>query len=462
MPAKQTLRIQPGTSAGDRIEQRLLGGLHTFGGRRTERMARDVVSVLRTDKLLTATPIKRGRPDAAHPSAGASGGFSYDWRVVDRAFRYMRRVGVQPYISIDATPQLLGGGVAPFTGLALATQRPNKSGFAPQVPNDLRAFGAIVRDLVHHVTIERRSRVAYWSVWNEPDGSSFWKGSMDDYLRLYDVAARAVKAGDRRQRVGGPETAAWSPAWIEALIRHVARTGAPLDFISWHYYSGGLDEFARARVALAELARRHGLRRAPPLVVGEWAWQSANLPGTGLLPFRTTNFFLNDWAAAFAAASLIEMQTHGVRAAIYTNPVAERDGTGYAGSGLMSSRRPWATLNAFRLWSRLSPRIVRSHLDAQPGIFALASRGRGRRSGRVTVLVSRLQYRAGGAVRLHVSMGRRMRVVRHYVIDAHHSNAYDAGARHAALERVRDPQRGRELSVLLPTRSVHLLVLAKE
>ena len=153
---------------------------------------------MRTDKFLTATPIKAGAPDAAHPSAGVSGRFSYDWQVVDRSMRYFRRLRVSPYISLDSTPQILGGSVAPFKGQALRTQRASASAFAPEVPNDLDAFGAMVGDLVHHVVKEKRFRVRYWGVWNEPNLDVFWKGGLEAYLRLYDVTVRAVKAVDRR------------------------------------------------------------------------------------------------------------------------------------------------------------------------------------------------------------------------------------------------------------------------
>jgi hypothetical protein len=460
-PATQTLSVDPGRRTGARVRRQLLGGLHTLGGGRTARMARGAVTVLRTDKLLTATPIKLGGADGAHPSVGVSGSYSYDWRVVDRAFVSIERQGLTPYISIDSTPQILGGSVRPLEGARLDRALPFVSAFAPEVPRDIPGFGAIVRDLVHHVVVERRWRAPYWGVWNEPDAPGFWQGGLGGYLRLYDTVARAVKSVDPRLQVGGPETTSFSPTWIAALIQHCAAAGVPLDFVSWHYYSGSLADIPGAQVTVAALARRHGLGHVPQLVVGEWAWQTANLPGTGLPPFRATNFFLNDWAAAFAAASLVEMQRHNVQMAIYTNPVAQRSGTGFAGSGLMSPKHPWATLNVFRMWSRMAPRIVRTRLTARPGVFGLASRGRG---GRLTVLLARLQYPPGGptVVRIALPRGTAARVVRHYVVDARHSNAYDAGVRHAGLEAIRDGRRSRSLPVALSPRSVHLLVLSSQ
>jgi hypothetical protein len=459
VPRRATMLIDPRRRTGASVQQLLAGGLHTLGGPASEKVARGLLTALRTDKLLTATPIKAGSPDATHPTRGVSGRFSYDWRVVDRTFDDFRRLRVLPYISIDATPQILGGSVPPFTGEMLRRGRPFQAGFPGEVPRDLHAFGNVVRDLVHHVVIDRRLRVPYWGVWNEPDGGVFWKGGLDDYLRLYDVVARSVKSVDPKLLVGGPESGAWNPTWAEALIRHAASHKVLLDFFSWHYYSGNLGELVTVSQRIKAIAREVGMRPRPRLLVGEWSWANANLPGTGARPWAQRNYFVNDWAAAFAASSLIEMQRLGVAMAIYTNPVAEPGGQGYAGSGLVSSRGPWATGNAVRLWRMLGPSIVTSQLDAPPGVAALSSRNR---AGQLTVLVTRLQYRPGPAVPLEIELPagtRARRVLYHYVIDAKHSDGYDAGPRRAALQTVPDRQAGRRLVVSVPPRSVQLLVI---
>jgi hypothetical protein len=459
VPREATLRIDPRRRTGRRVQPLLAGGLHTLGGRASEAAGRGVLTALRTDKLLTATPIKAGAADATHPSRGVGGEFSYDWQVVDRALDDVRRLKLVGYISIDAAPQLLGGSVAPFSGQMLRTGRPFQSPFPPDVPRDLDAFGKMVRDLVHHVVVERRQRVRYWGVWNEPDLDVFWKGTPDDYLRLYDVVARAVKSVDPRLQVGGPESAAWDLRLAETFVEHAARGNVPLDFFSWHYYSGNLGELSEVAARMQALARQNGLPRVPRLVVGEWAWQAANLPQTGARPWAERSFFVNDWAAAFAASSLMEMQRLGVAMAIYTNPVAEPGAQGYEGSGLVSSRGPWATGNVFRLWRMLGGALVASRLNAPPSVAAQASIDG---DGRLTVLLSRLQYRPGRAARLELVLPARMaaeRVRRHYVIDAGHSNAYDAGSRHAALEAVPDRQTGTRIAVSLPPRSVQLLVI---
>ena len=99
---------------GKTINYDLLGGLHTLGDAPTEALTRDSLRVFRTDKLINATPIVAGSPDASHPTPGASGLFSYDWQVVDRTLDYYTRLNATPYISLDSTPQILGGGSPRF------------------------------------------------------------------------------------------------------------------------------------------------------------------------------------------------------------------------------------------------------------------------------------------------------------------------------------------------------------
>src|SRR5262249_9226026 len=118
-----TLTVTTAPTRRDQIRQSLLGGLHSFTSARTDRMARGVVRVIRTDKLISATPIKTGPPDAAHPSRGFTGGYSYNWAVVDRTMRYLKSLNVAPYLSIDSTPQLLGGREPALSRPLLSTAR---------------------------------------------------------------------------------------------------------------------------------------------------------------------------------------------------------------------------------------------------------------------------------------------------------------------------------------------------
>lgn len=454
-----TLTVDPSEPTGASVNQDLLGGLHTLGGPQTETMASGVLKVMRTDKLLNATPIEQGAPTATYPSAGVTGVYSYDWEVVDRTFAYFARLGLTPYISLDSTPQILGGSSSPFSGTALTTQRSYQASFNPQVPNSLSAWSDMIRDLVYHVTVQDGYQVPYWGVWNEPDGS-FWSGTRSDYLALYKATATAVKSVNRNLQVGGPETASWDPTWVKALIDYCASNGLPLDFVSWHYYSGDLGEIAQARAEVAQWAQADGIP-APKLIIGEWAWQSHDAPGTGNAPFSSMNYDLNDWGSTFTAQSLMMMQANGVAESIFTSPVAAASGTSYAGSGLMSDTQPWGNLNVYRMWSMLEPDMVSSTYSGSPGMLTQASKGS---DGALTIMLAYQRYRKDVSVPVSVDLPSEYAgaTVHDYVVDAAHSDAWDAGGANANLEQLSDStvSQAGVVHVMVAPRSVHLLVIS--
>jgi hypothetical protein len=450
-PVASTLKVTTATT-GNRVRQSLLGGLHTLTTPATERMAHGVIKVIRTGKLINATPIKAGGPDAAHPSQGVSGAYSYDWEVVDRTMRYLQRLGVAPYLSVSSTPQILGGAKPPLSAARLRTERSFQAAFNSQVPNNLEAWQSIVRDLAYHILDQDHIPVAYWSVWNEPDGGTgSWAGTMAQYLSLYQATVNGVRSVDPHAVVGGAETKGLDVDWVSALMAFCASQHLPLNFVSWHYYSGDLDDIPGARAAVAALAARNHIA-TPSMNVGEWAWQPAN---AGSPAFKNVNYFLNDWSASFLGASLIGMQRNGVVAAAYTKPVATPNGPGFA-SGLMSPFAPWANFNVYLLWHMLPAQVVRTNLNADPGIFAIASK----KKHQLSTLVVSLHYQLGGRYAVNVQLPRALarEKVRVWLIDRHHADAYDAGPSHTRLHPTTHQLNGRaQLALSLSARAVVLV-----
>lgn len=307
-PLAGTLAIDAGKFAAT-LPPHLLGALHPTTTATPGTISQGL-QVIRTDKLLIATPMKRGEPDAAHPARGHSGRFAYDWQVCERTFAWMKAQGVLPYISIDATPQILGGSVPPFSGAQLQTQMSCVSGFGPNPPDNLDDWAAVVGDLVYHVLEERHEVVPWWGVWNEPeDIYAFWKPGLDAYLDLYAATVKAVRAVAPTARVGGPEVAhPWDKAhdrfWIQALIQRCAKDGLPLDFISYHDYDGTLRTPGAVQAKVAEWSRAGGLAKPPPVLIGEYNWVLENSYKTGKPDFNQGMWHLRALDAAYTTAFL--------------------------------------------------------------------------------------------------------------------------------------------------------------
>ncbi|MGK5740451.1 GH39 family glycosyl hydrolase [Micromonospora sp. URMC 103] len=177
----------------------------------------------------------------------------HDFTGVDAVLDALAPTGLRPVLELSFMPR----------ALARDPSRVVTAAGVSSPPKDWDRWAALVGDLVRHL----RARVGdaelrQWAVevWNEPDLDCFWTGSREDYLRMYDVTARAVRAACPGLPVGGPATAATK--WIEPFLDHVDASGAPLDFLSTHVYgSPPLD----LRAALS----RHG-RDGTPLLWTEW------------------------------------------------------------------------------------------------------------------------------------------------------------------------------------------------
>ena len=93
-------------------------------------------------------------------------------------------------------------------------------------PHDWDRWGELNRRLAARL-VERFGidEVARWGfeIWNEANLEVFWSGTQDEYFRLYDVAARAIKSVDERLLVGGPSTAA--AGWIADFLDFVVAEG---------------------------------------------------------------------------------------------------------------------------------------------------------------------------------------------------------------------------------------------
>jgi len=181
------------------------------------------------------------RESAGHPV--------HDFRRVDAIYDRVLALGLRPIVELSFMPRDLAAD-------------PSKTVFGygaiASPPRDWARWEGLVGELTGHL-VERygldevREHWAF-EVWNEPNLEVFWSGSLEEYMRLYDVSARAVKSVDPLLRVGGPATAA--AGWIGATLEHVAKSGAALDYLSTHTYGN-------APLDVRATAVSHGLGQLP-------------------------------------------------------------------------------------------------------------------------------------------------------------------------------------------------------
>jgi xylan 1,4-beta-xylosidase len=161
----------------------------------------------------------------------------YDWTIVDRIFDTYVHAGAKPFVEIGFMPEALSTNPQPYTR---HWPKPDDGKGWSYPPKDYAKWGELVRQWVLH-SVERYGKAEVeswsWELWNEPD-ISYWRGTAEEYDKLYDVTAAAVKRALPATHVGGPGTTGASAPkaaeYLRQFLEHCAKAGTPLDFISYH------------------------------------------------------------------------------------------------------------------------------------------------------------------------------------------------------------------------------------
>jgi xylan 1,4-beta-xylosidase len=214
----------------------------------------------------------------------------YDWTIVDRIFDTYHDLGIKPLVELGFTPQVLSTNPDPyrhnfpqgqiFTGWAYP-------------PKSYEKWADLVFHFVRHLSErygDAEARSWLWEVWNEPD-IPYWKGTREEYFKLYDYAADAVIRALPGAQVGGPDST--GPAndhaaeFLRLFLEHCAhqpnyatgKTGAPLDFISFHPKGAPVFENGHVRMGISHhlAAIDRGFKivasfpewRRTPIILGE-------------------------------------------------------------------------------------------------------------------------------------------------------------------------------------------------
>lgn len=110
-------------------------------------------------------------------------------------------------------------------------------------PTDYNKWHYLVNETVKHLT-ERYGidevKTWYFEVWNEPNLGSFFRGTQEEYFKLYEVSVDAVKSVCKDLRVGGPSTSGAdfreNLGYFKAFIDFCSSKNLPVDFFSAHPY----------------------------------------------------------------------------------------------------------------------------------------------------------------------------------------------------------------------------------
>jgi xylan 1,4-beta-xylosidase len=206
---------------------------------------------VRTHNLLTSgdgTPALKWGSSNAY-TEDANGNPVYDWTIIDKIFDTYVERGMKPLAQMGFMPEALSSKPQPY--------RHNWKPGDPYddiytgwryPPKDYYKWAELIYQWVKH-SVERYGKDEveswYWELWNEPD-AKYWGGTVEEYCKLYDYSAGAVKRALPAARVGGPHIT--GPAnenaakFLSVFLKHcesgknyaTGGTGTPLDFIAFH------------------------------------------------------------------------------------------------------------------------------------------------------------------------------------------------------------------------------------
>jgi xylan 1,4-beta-xylosidase len=305
-----------------------------------------------------------------------------------------------------------------------------------------------------------------WEVWNEPD-ISYWHGTPEEYDRLYDYTAEAVKRALPGAAVGGPAStgpgSARAAEFLKQFLSHCASgknavtgsPGAPLNFISFH--AKGRPEVINGHVRMGlsqelkdvsngfEIVRSFPEFETLPIVISEADPEGCAACSARVYPqnaYRNGAMYATYQAAALksilelAAGSRVNLQGILTWAFEFENQPYFDGLRTLATNGI---DKP--VLNFFRMAGMMrgdrvsvessgaipATAIVHSGVRERPDIDALAVSS----DHRITILVWNYHdddvNGSSAPISLEISgipLSERRVLLRHYRVDAAHSNSY--------------------------------------
>jgi xylan 1,4-beta-xylosidase len=301
------------------------------------------------------------------------GSLEYSFFNVDSIFDFLLEIGMKPFIELSFMPGALASG--PKTMFHYRGNITPPASYAEWA--DL--IGTLAGHLVRQYGAEE-VRTWFFEVWNEPNLDIFWAGTQEEYFRLYQSAALAIKNVDRGLAVGGPATAI--DAWIPELREFCDRQGVPLDFISTHHYptdaSYGLglnmeQQMARSERGVLRTRVGKALEEAGPLPLYYTEWNCSPSPRD---PYHDAPY-----NAAFIVKTIADnLGLLGCYSYWTFSDIFEESGFSsipfHGGFGLLNIHGiPKPSYRAFQLLSRLSgERLEMTFDEASPTVDCVASR----------------------------------------------------------------------------------------
>ncbi|MBV8115202.1 MAG: beta-xylosidase, partial [Silvibacterium sp.] len=198
----------------------------------------------------------------------------------ERIFDALQAAHIRPLVEVGFMPEALSTHPEPYRHTF-----PNGDVFTgwSYPPKDYAKWSALVVAWVHHLRQRYDTSAWLWEVWNEPD-IPYWHGTPEEYDKLYDVTAAAIRSELPEAKIGGPDSTGpandRAAAFLRQFLEHCAhgtnaatgKTGAPLDFISFH--PKGSPKVVNGHVRMNVGAQLRSVQRGMQIVASYPEWRN--------------------------------------------------------------------------------------------------------------------------------------------------------------------------------------------
>ncbi len=300
---------------------------------------------------------------------------NYDFRRTDDYIAAVLAVGAKPIYC-------LGHGNDKHV-LASDFRKPNIP------PADPQKWARICVNIVRHYNEGWANgfhhNIRYWEIWNEPDATNFWSGTLEQYVDLYATVATALKRHDPSLKVGGPAIS-HDFKFLERFLALCRQRSLPLDFCSWHCYTERPDHGAAERAReVQRLLEQHGFTSTENQL-NEWSPCPRPFSDMRRDPFIAREFFERTGSSeggAFDASVLCLLQDSPVTtAAFYAGDTLRWGFIDRSGAPKIS----YFAFLAFRQMLDTPRRVLAKRNDPESGFAVLA--GLSPDSSRARILIS--------------------------------------------------------------------------
>ena len=149
----------------------------------------------------------------------------------------------------------------------------HKTNYFINPPLDYNKWAKICTNIIRHYNAGWNNgfhyNIRYWEIWNEPEGKAMWSGTQEQYFKLYEIAAKKIKAFDPLLKVGGPASTGARSVIVKPFLQYCKNHSLPLDFFSWHLYSQVPGDYMRNAKIVRALLNKYGYINAESFL-DEW------------------------------------------------------------------------------------------------------------------------------------------------------------------------------------------------